>query len=318
MGPGLRGHTPLELLLDAVVAYRRRGVEPVDDVGVGEVDDQRTAGGTLRFGRGVVRPHAGVAVGLQLEADRAALGALTIARLLDGGRRTEKVLHVVAVLMSDDVGLRERPALGAELRLQLVVEPEVDVHGLVGRAVERPDVGGGRAAPGFGLAGEVPRLARRVLQVRAGELVRPVVLHAVHDADDLALDLRVGVGSALARLGEGAVLLRVLHGGDAALGRELRHATAAAARATAAEDVPAAEDEGEDQADDAEPTTAGGDTAAARAEHASAAAAATAAALVVDLRGVQLGVLVELHRSSFFSAGLSRRHGRHRPMPAQP
>ena len=64
----------------------------------------------------------------------------------------EQVLHVVAVLVRDDVRLRERPALRAELRLQLVEEAEVDVDALVARAVERPDVGGGRAAAGLDLA----------------------------------------------------------------------------------------------------------------------------------------------------------------------
>ena len=69
----------------------------------------------------------------------------------------EQVLHVVAVLVRDHVGLRERATLRAELRLELVEEAEIDVHALIGRAVERSDRRRRRAAPGVHLAGEERR-----------------------------------------------------------------------------------------------------------------------------------------------------------------
>lgn len=45
--------------------------------------------------------------------------------------------------MFDYVGFGEGVVLGAELGGQLGVEGEVDVHLLVGRAVERVDIGAG-------------------------------------------------------------------------------------------------------------------------------------------------------------------------------
>ena len=57
----------------------------------------------------------------------------------------EDVLHVVAVLVGDDV-LRGEVAGGAELLLQLLQELEVEVHEPVGRAVERADLRRGLAA----------------------------------------------------------------------------------------------------------------------------------------------------------------------------
>ena len=130
-GGSVRPRLPVDLagrgLLDAVVADGRGGVEPVGDVGIGQLLDQRRLD---RMGG----PHARVAVGLELEAHRA--GAWALARL-DPAVRAEQVLDVVAVLVGDDVGLGERAALRAEALAQLVVEPEIDVHLLVGRAVER-------------------------------------------------------------------------------------------------------------------------------------------------------------------------------------
>ena len=80
-------------------------------------------------GLGVVRPDAGEAVGLQLRPDRAALRSLALR--LPAAEDPEEVLDVVTVLVGDDVALRERAALGAEPRPQLVEEPEVEVDELV-------------------------------------------------------------------------------------------------------------------------------------------------------------------------------------------
>ena len=46
---------------------------------------------------------------------------------------------MVGVLVGDDVGVDEQPALGAELLLQRVEEGQVDVDQLVGRAAEGPE-----------------------------------------------------------------------------------------------------------------------------------------------------------------------------------
>src|SRR4051794_29185575 len=57
--PRLGADLPLRLGLDPVIADRRGGIERVRDVGVGQVDDVPGVDG-------VARPHAGVAVGLEL------------------------------------------------------------------------------------------------------------------------------------------------------------------------------------------------------------------------------------------------------------
>ena len=133
MGPALGVDLALDLALDAVVADRRGGVQGVGDLGIGQGQEE------LRR-RGVVRPDAGVAVGLELGPHGPAGGPGPA----PGLERAEQVLDVVAVLVGDDVGLGERPTGGPEARAELVEEAEIDVDVPVGRAVERPD---GRASP---------------------------------------------------------------------------------------------------------------------------------------------------------------------------
>ena len=81
---------------------------------------------------------AGEAVRLQLEAHRKLVGSVRVALLqavyLVGN--AEQVLHVVADLVRDDISAREIAAR-PQLRFHLLVESEVDVELLVGRAVER-------------------------------------------------------------------------------------------------------------------------------------------------------------------------------------
>ena len=103
------------------------------------------------------------------------------------------------VLVREDVRLGERAALGAELRLQLVEEAEVDVDVAVGRAVERPDGGRRDAAAGRDLPVEEPRPRGLVVAQR----LRPVRLDAVDDGDDAAV-------LALVRVLARAALLREL------------------------------------------------------------------------------------------------------------
>ena len=75
----------------------------------------------LRGALGVVRPHAGEAVGLQLEAHGERVGGRLVGPLLRGVHlvgEAEQVLHVVADLVGDHVGLGE-VAAGAEPVAQL-------------------------------------------------------------------------------------------------------------------------------------------------------------------------------------------------------
>ncbi len=196
--PPLRIDLTLGRFLDPVVADRGRGVQRLVDVVLGQLGDQRSAGVRIRVGGGVMRPDAGEAVGLQLEPDCGTLRPLPVAADLVHG--AEQVLDVVAVLVRDHVGLRERATLGAEPALQVVEEREVQIHLLVTRAVERADRGGGRAARGAGGAAEQLGAGRLVLPPALGEPVVPVVLHAVDHRDDPAVLLDVGLGSGRAAL----------------------------------------------------------------------------------------------------------------------
>ena len=94
---------------------------------------------------------------------------------------------MVAVLVGDHVGLDERGVRGAEARCQLVEEAEVDVHELVGRAVERPHVGAREAAPRLYLVREEDGVDVLVLLAAPLEDAAPEALDAVHDADDAAV-----------------------------------------------------------------------------------------------------------------------------------
>ena len=91
---------------------------------------------------GIMSPHAGVAVGLQLETHRQRVRAARIRTLhlphlpFGAGQR----LHVVADLVREDVGLRE-VARRAEAALQLVEEPEIEIDLAIARTVERPGRG---------------------------------------------------------------------------------------------------------------------------------------------------------------------------------
>ena len=148
----------------------------------------------------MVRPDAGQAVGLQLRPYRASLRAGPAGA---AAQAAEQVLDVVPVLVRQHVGLREGTARRPEARAQLVEEAEVDVDLRVDRAVERADVRGRRPAAALCRAVEEHRLRDRVVATVGAELPGPVVLDAVHVADDAAVLARVGIdgGSAVRRDG---------------------------------------------------------------------------------------------------------------------
>src|SRR5438045_8290363 len=111
--PLFRLHTTLRLLLDPIVAHGRGGVERLPNLGVG---------GRLQVPRvgGVPRPHAGEAVGLELDTHGL--------RVRSGLREeAELILHVVTILVGHDVALGEGPALRAEALRQILEEAEVEV-----------------------------------------------------------------------------------------------------------------------------------------------------------------------------------------------
>ena len=97
MRPGFGDDASLRSLLDAVVADRRCGVERVGDVLTRQVLDES------RVER-VADPETCVAVRLELDANLATLGSRVPVGALED---TRQVLDVVAVLVGEDVRLRE-------------------------------------------------------------------------------------------------------------------------------------------------------------------------------------------------------------------
>src|SRR5207244_10595811 len=141
MGPFLRLHAALRFLLDAIVADRSRRIERLRDLCVrGRLE--------VTGVRGVPRPDPSEAVRLKLDADRCG-----VVLALAGREQTELVLHVMAVLVSHDVSLREWPALGAEALRQLLEEADVEIDLLVVRAIEGSHRGFGEAARALGRVG---------------------------------------------------------------------------------------------------------------------------------------------------------------------
>src|SRR5271168_2686209 len=92
-------------LLNAVVSHRRRRGQRVGNVLVTQRFQVRNPGALLLDGRGVVRPHPGVAVGLQFGAHAVAAGALRA--LLGTAENPLQILHMVAELVSNHVLLRQ-------------------------------------------------------------------------------------------------------------------------------------------------------------------------------------------------------------------
>ncbi|MDR6357907.1 hypothetical protein Q3H58_004578 [Pseudomonas psychrotolerans] len=173
---------------------------------------------------GVVGPDAGVAVGLQLQADRQAGGTLggdtPTPRRFHLARGTGEVLHVVADLVGDDVGAGEI-AVGAEALLQFLEEGQIQVDLAIHRAIEGATGRGGAAATGLHLAVEQHQLGRLVLLAMGLEDARPGILgFAQHRAHEIHL-LGIGRGDGLL-LGGRALVTEADQGAE-----DLRRALAA-------------------------------------------------------------------------------------------
>ncbi len=130
MRPGVLVDRDVGLLLERVVADRRRGTEGLLDVTLLEIAASEH----------LVRPDAGEAVSLQLQAHGQLVGSLRVVLLLlvDLAADARDVLDVVAHLVRDHVRLSEVSRC-SEARRQLAKEVGVDANGAVGRAVVRPD-----------------------------------------------------------------------------------------------------------------------------------------------------------------------------------
>src|ERR1700730_13017808 len=109
LGAGVAGR----LSLNPVVAPRRRRRQRVLNVLVAQRFQIRHPGALLLDGRRVVRPHPGIAVGLQLGAH--AVAARALRALLGTAEYPLQVLHVMAELVGNHILLRQWSTAGTEL-----------------------------------------------------------------------------------------------------------------------------------------------------------------------------------------------------------
>ena len=158
---------------------------------------------------------------------------------------------MVAVLVRDDVGVDEQPALRPELLLELVEEAEIDVDRLVGGAVEGSGAAGRGPAARLHRAGEEDGVGRHVA---VAEGRRPEVLDGLDVGDDRALDRIVGVLARLAALIERGVV------GGLALAEPREAAERRAGPAASADHL---EDDDDQQPDETEPAATDREPAAA-------------------------------------------------------
>src|SRR5215831_4163520 len=198
VGERLRHDTAHGLPLEAVVADRGGGVQAFLDVAGFE---------DLARALGIGGPDARQAVGLQLHAhlERVALGlAATALRLLDALGDAEQVLHVMADLVGDDVGLGEI-ARGADLVAQVAVERQIDVELVIARTVEGAHCRLGEAAGRLHGAAEQHEARLLVSPAHLTEEIAPGVLRVGEDDRDEVAQLIVAGRSLLhARRGPGA------------------------------------------------------------------------------------------------------------------
>ena len=154
----------------------------------------------LFHGPGVVSPHAGVAVGLQLHAHRSSAGSglgAAGARLFHLAKGAGELLHVVSYLVGDHIGLGEI-AWRMEAGLQVAEKREVDVELFIAGTIEGAHGGLPRAAGGAHLPVIEDQGRGAVLAIRLLEDPAPHGLGAAENLrDELAHRVR---GRALGRL----------------------------------------------------------------------------------------------------------------------
>src|SRR4051812_39150397 len=130
----LRHHATRAELLQAIVADRGSGAQRFFHVARIEFDPAGRGSSRLRR---LVAPHAGIAVGLQLEAHRHRVRAARIRtlRLAHLPFRAHQRLHVVADLVREHVGLREVAGC-AEAAIQFIVETEIEIDLAIAGTIE--------------------------------------------------------------------------------------------------------------------------------------------------------------------------------------
>src|SRR6516164_3763313 len=208
VGEGVGHHVALGLPLQPVVADGRGSLHRC--LHVARFDE------VPRFLR-VMRPHAGKAIGLQLDPHLDLVGldfVETLLHLLHLGQDAQQVLHVMANLMGDHVGLRELAGLaagvaGAEAPLEILKERGVEINLAVVRAVERAHRGLRETASRARGAGEHHERGRLVGLAVLREDLLPLRLRAPeHRRNELSHLIRGRSGLGAVTRGRRRLLLR--------------------------------------------------------------------------------------------------------------
>src|SRR6185369_7332065 len=184
VGEAVGHHAAGRLLLQGIVADRAGGFQRLVDVAG---FDQPA------FLIGVVGPHAGEAVGLQFHPHGQGVGfalAHVGAGFADLSLDAQYVLHVMADLVGDHIGLREI-AGRAEPARELVEEIEIEIDLLIAWAIERSDRRLREAAGGLGAAGEQHQLGLAILRADLRQELMPGVFGIGENDGDELLQLLV-------------------------------------------------------------------------------------------------------------------------------
>src|SRR5262245_49607991 len=168
MRKGVGHDIALRLLLDAIVADGARRPERILDVA--RLDD------VLTF-LGAIGPDAGETIGLKLHAHLQGIGLClphALFERFDLIGDAEKLLHVMADLMRNDVGLRH-VSWRAEAVLEVLVEVEVDIDLLVEGAIKGTHLRHADSASGTRSAAEQHERGIAIALPITGEEISPNV-----------------------------------------------------------------------------------------------------------------------------------------------
>ena len=213
---GLGVDPPLRLLLDPVVADRRRRRERLPRCRPARAGPARTPNAAQTPAK--QSAWSSRRTESSLRSDRVVACDSRCTAAFDA----EQVLHVVPELVGDHVGLRE-VARRAEPAVELAEEPEIEVHEPVGGAVERTGRGRGDPAARVGPIGEQDELGVSVRPPGGTEDVLvphhlDVVDHRVRALRERSPKIRTGLaGGRLVRASEVGAARDV----EAATGAEL-------------------------------------------------------------------------------------------------
>jgi len=144
---------------------------------------------------GSVRPNPGEAIGLEFKPnrERVRLAGILFLKPVDFRLNAEDLLHMVAELMGDHIGLSEL-AGRTEFRTELIEEGEVEIDLLVFGTVKRAGGFTRRAAAGIGRIAEENEFGVAIRAVFLGgkDLV-PGVLNVVQEGRDIAHFRRLAI-----------------------------------------------------------------------------------------------------------------------------